>query len=362
MKICKPGKGTFGICIVMAVCFLFTGCKSWDDTGSSQEPAATNTQSGMPQQQTPGDVSNYAMNPLTGIQNMDKKNSGKRPLAIMISNIKKATPQSGITECDLYYEAEAEGGITRIMGLFADPAKIPVIGPIRSAREYYVDIAVGYNAIFAHYGTSSSAKTRIGEYAVNNLDGMYLSSTFWRDPTRKKNQGAEHSALTSGEKLTAAIQQKKYKMDTGINGGQAFQFYSQDQFTAEGTKDCSKVSAKFSGSTTAVFQYDAAARLYAKSQFNAPHVDDKGKQIQVTNVIVLHTPIKIVSNEGHLSVDLSSGKGYYISGGKSKEIKWSKGDVKNPMKYYELDGTELTVNAGKTYVCIVRSADYITLN
>lgn len=323
-------------------------------------PAATETPVATPTPEPTQDLSMYAVNPITGVQDMDKSKEGNRPVAIMISNIKKATPQYGITECDMYYEIEAEGGITRIMGMFADVSQVPsIIGPIRSAREYYVDLALGYNAFFSHYGTSTSAESRIKKYDVDNLDGMYLSSTYWRDAAKKASAGSVHSAVTSGEKLAAAVKSKKYETTGSI--GNFFSFYPQSAFTADGALVGNKISAKFSGSTTAVFDYNAEDKLYYKSQFGAKHVDMEGKQIAVTNVIVLYTNIKTVDDEGHLSVDLSDGKGYYFSGGVGKEITWSKGAVSNPIRYYNTDGTDLTVNAGKTYVCIVRSADRVTM-
>lgn len=321
-------------------------------------PEATTAQ---PTPEPTEDLSMYAVNPITGIQNMDKANEGKRPLAIMISNIKKATPQVGITTCDMYYEIEAEGGITRIMGMFADVSEVPSkLGAVRSAREYYVDLALGYHAIFAHYGTSTSAKDRINKYDVDNLDGMYLSKQFWRDAHRKATMGSVHSVVTSGAKIAEAIAAKKYSTTGSV--GNFFSFYSQNNFTIDGTLPANKVSAKFSGSTTAVFDYNEQDKFYYKSQFGAPHVDDTGKQIAVTNVIVLYTNIKVTDDEGHISVDLSKGKGYYFSGGVGKEITWSKGAPTNPIRYYNTDGTELTVNAGKTYVCIVRSEGAITMN
>ena len=305
------------------------------------------------------DLSMYAVNPITGLQNMRKENVGMRPFAIMISNIKKATPQVGITTCDMYYEVEAEGGITRILGIYADVATIPnMLGPVRSAREYYVDIALGYNAIFAHYGTSTTAENKIKKYGVDNLDGMYLSKQFWRDEARKEKYGSVHSVVTSSAMVADAIAKKKYETDGAV--GNYFSFYPKDQFTVDGTLQGAQVAAQFSGSTTAKFTYNEQDKLYYKSQFNAPHVDDKGQQIAVTNVIVLYTNIKVVDGEGHLSVDLSNGRGYYFSGGKGKEITWSKGSPTEPMRYYNVDGSDLKVNAGKTYVCIVRRGEAVT--
>ncbi len=356
----------------------FTGCSTWEElpeetstfyTESTNKPSAgtaeqTQTIETALNTEPPAateDLSMFAVNPITGIRDMDIDNDGKRPIAIMINNIKKATPQVGITECDMFYEIEAEGGITRIMGLFADVSEVPTIGAIRSAREYFVDVAIGYNAIFSHYGTSTNAKKRISQYSVDNLDGMYLPDTYWRDPVRKETMGLEHSALTSGEKLEEIIAKKKYNM-TNDKSYKFFDFYDVNNFTADGTSSANKISVKFSRSVTAEFEYDQTEKLYSKSQFGAPHVDDKGKQIKVTNVIVIYTSISVYDDEGHLKVDLSSGKGYYCSGGKMKEIKWTKGDVSNPIKYYNTDGTELTVNAGKTYVCVARNTDNIKIS
>ena len=356
----------------------FTGCSTWEElpeetstfykestnkpsAGTAEQTQTIETALNTEPPAATEDLSMFAVNPITGIRDMDIDNDGKRPIAIMINNIKKATPQVGITECDMFYEIEAEGGITRIMGLFADVSEVPTIGAIRSAREYFVDVAIGYNAIFSHYGTSTNAKKRISQYSVDNLDGMYLPDTYWRDPVRKETMGLEHSALTSGEKLEEIIAKKKYNM-TNDKSYKFFDFYDVNNFTADGTSSANKISVKFSRSVTAEFEYDQTEKLYSKSQFGAPHVDDKGKQIKVTNVIVIYTSISVYDDEGHLKVDLSSGKGYYCSGGKMKEIKWTKGDVSNPIKYYNTDGTELTVNAGKTYVCVARNTDNIKIS
>ena len=371
-----------GILLILATsCFLFTGCgsmqpgssetlmpgtsplgteKTAESTGASQ---TENTSISKPENTPPiEDPGLYAINPLTGVRNMNKANEGKRPIAVMISNIKQANPQNGITACDMFYEIPAEGGIPRIMGLFADVTDIPLIGSIRSTRDYYVQLALGYNAILAHFGTSTSAESMIKKYSMNNLEGMNLADIFPQDPVRLKNMGATHSRVTSGEKISTAIGRKKYDMNTGVGGGKAFDFYNQQDFTVDGTMDCNKVTAEFSGSYTSYFTYDPVTKLYGKHQFNAPHVDDKGAQIKVTNVIVIHTPMKVLDVQKHIEVNLSSGSGYYISGGKAKEIKWSKGADTNPIKYTNMDGSALCVNAGKTYICIVGSASKIILS
>ena len=90
---------------------------------------------------------------LTG-EPIDKKAGIQRPYAIMINNIKEGLPQSGVSQADVIYEAQVEGGITRLMALFQDVDDVEKIGSIRSARHYYIDFANDYDAIYVHYGQS----------------------------------------------------------------------------------------------------------------------------------------------------------------------------------------------------------------
>ncbi len=65
----------------------------------------------------------------------------RRPVAVMLSNIISACPQSGISRAGVIYEAPVEGGITRLMGLFENYDDLEKIGSVRSCREYYVYMA-----------------------------------------------------------------------------------------------------------------------------------------------------------------------------------------------------------------------------
>ena len=87
------------------------------------------------------------VNPLTGLAT-DTDISGKRPFAVMINNIRVATPQCGISKADIIFETLAEGGLTRLMAVYQDIEDVGTIGSVRSARPYYIDIAMGFDAIF----------------------------------------------------------------------------------------------------------------------------------------------------------------------------------------------------------------------
>ena len=140
--------------------------------------------------------------PLTG-EGMDEDISGQRPVAVMFNNLEKALPQIGIGQADVVYEIVAEGGITRLMGLFQDLEGAGDLGSIRSAREYYVNLANGHDAIYIHAGGSPQAYDALQGWGMNYIDfvnGPY-GAMYWRDKERRKTAGFEHSLLTSSERV-----------------------------------------------------------------------------------------------------------------------------------------------------------------
>ena len=104
-----------------------------------------------------------------------------RPIAVMIDNNINAMPQAGLLEADIIYEIIVEGGESRLMLILQDK-DLDKIGPIRSARHYFLDYALENDAIYVHYGWSPQAQSDIASLGVNNINGIYESSTdFWRD-------------------------------------------------------------------------------------------------------------------------------------------------------------------------------------
>ncbi|MGN1122326.1 MAG: DUF3048 domain-containing protein, partial [Eubacteriales bacterium] len=150
------------------------------------------------------------LNKLTGLATTEEL-ADIRPVAIMINNIKQATPQQGIINADIMYEILAEGGITRLLCLFTDYANLPETGSIRSSRDYYIDIADAHDAIYVHCGGSPAAYETLAARKTDNMDGIYFNTPFYRNEWRKKNMGMEHSMMTTGERLVQGIEQKGYR-------------------------------------------------------------------------------------------------------------------------------------------------------
>ena len=77
-------------------------------------------------------------NPLTGLP-IEPEYEQRRPVAVMLNNLKKAQPQLGNSQADIIYEVPAEGGITRMLAVYQSLEDVGSIGSIRSARPYYIE-------------------------------------------------------------------------------------------------------------------------------------------------------------------------------------------------------------------------------
>lgn len=293
-------------------------------------------------------------NILTGLPLADAARQNVRPIAIMINNIKIATPQLGINKADLYYEMVVEGGITRMMMVFADPATVPEIGSIRSARHNYIDLAGGHDAIYVHVGSSYAANEQIARQKTDDIDMMSSGSAFWRDPAWARDRGREHSVRTTGDRLVKAIASRKYRATLEGTPLSAFNFLAEAAPAADPTANAAKeISVRFSNYTTARFVYDEATKLYTKHQFGKPQIDlADNKGLSTTNVLVLQTTITSFEGTSLRDIDLSEGTGYYASLGGYKKLKWKKGDTKDPILLQNEDDSPLQINRGKTFIAI----------
>jgi len=299
----------------------------------------------------PEPVHEGALNPLTGLWGMSEEAEGKRPVSIMVNNLGKALPQLGIGDADLLYEVVTEGGITRLMAVFADPDSVPLTGPVRSARHYYITMQEPLNSIFVHFGGSPAAYDYLSKYKVNDVDGMYVEAgVFYQDSWRKQNYGQEHSFFVESESIKKIAERKGYSLTGDIMP--PFTFAEEEQTFAEKAEE---VSVSFSSSYYSDFSYDPETELYSKKRNGYDHIDGNDNEIlQYTNIVVMFTSITAYNGEAERrEVSFAGGEGYYISKGTAKKIKWAKDGVEGNFTFTNEDGTEVLFNPGKSYIGIV---------
>ncbi|MBE6795783.1 MAG: DUF3048 domain-containing protein [Ruminococcaceae bacterium] len=347
MKHLKNSKITKTLSLVLALVFIigsFAGCGGDKEEPTTTTPPTTKA----PATEPPVTV---IKNPLTGEGPYDEALLGNRPVLISVENHKDARPQWGLTSSDIVWEMEAEGGITRMLLMYADASRIPAkVGPVRSARHYFVDLAEGFDAIFVHFGFSPQAKSQIANHGVNNINGLY-DNYFYRDKSR--NVDSEHTAYTTDEAIAKAIANKDYRTTLEEDYKNPFKFNDKAVKLADG--ECTAVTVYFSNYCPYSYTYDEAKNVYLSSLNGKPFADSEGTQQNFENIIMCFADVSRIAGDdkSRNNIDLSEGEGTYISNGTYEKITWKKGDSADMMKFYNAKGEELSLNPGRTHIAII---------
>lgn len=289
--------------------------------------------------------------------------AGTRPVAIMINNIQAGLPQRGISEADAIFEMETEGGITRFMALFANPAAIPAVGPVRSARDQHLQFALPLNAVFVHIGSSVYAQNLLNQFGYLDVDGYYQGTTaFVFDEARHTaGYGNEHCWYTDAALIAAGMAANNVPADGAATPLFCFADAS-DSPRLPGEGDAPSISFKFSSLSPVSLTYDEASGRYLKTAYEQIQLDElTGQQLAFDNVVLLYANVTLKPDGNCTDFDLSGGEGYYCYGGKYQAITWEKGAAQDPLKLYDADGQELVVNTGKSYIAVISNAYRDTL-
>ena len=348
----------FAISLIVALVLSLVGCANKNNLSSSL-PSFTITDNEI-------EVSEYAVNPLTGTEDLERDAEKLRPVAIMINNIETAWGvQSSLSYADIVYETYVEGGITRLMAVFKDIRKVgdTKIGSLRSGRYSYLDLALGHDARFVHAGLDNVyCKPYIKKLGTTTVD---LNTTNTVGNIVGGNSCAaripnglslEHTLYTTGDKLYKLLKSSaNIKLNAPQDNWQNFVAEGSEYVPADGK--CDSIYVPFSGSYYADFKYNSETGNYDKYRYGEIQKDyGNGKQISFKNVLVLYSDVNYFSDGKHVKTEMDSGSGYYVSNGGYRKINWSKGSATSPIKLTDESGKEIDYNPGTSYVCFTNNS------
>ena len=311
----------------------------------------SHTKQNNPESNSNEEVKEEAPKPQLKIINPD---SNSRNIAVMYNNISTVWGyQSGLEDAYLVYEMLVEGGYTRLMAIFKDK-NLDRIGSVRSSRPYFLDFALENDALYVHFGASDQALSDIKKLGVNNINLMNYNAGYWRD--RSLGLATEHTAFTSTDRLETGFKKYGYRLTTTSKPVLNYSVDELDMQTKEGAIPANKVSIKYSSSATTSYEYDAENKNYKRSVNGEAHIDYvTKKQYTAKNIITYQVSNDTISGDAKGRQNLNnigSGKGYYISEGYAIPITWEKKTRGGKTVYKTLDGKELQVNDGNTYIQI----------
>ncbi|MBI2984721.1 MAG: DUF3048 domain-containing protein [Candidatus Kerfeldbacteria bacterium] len=278
--------------------------------------------------------------------------------AVMIENLTDSRPPSGLDRASVVYEALAEGGITRFMALIPVGQNIPELGPIRSARRYYLAWAEEYNRpLYVHVGGSPDALAylRSGQASVVNFNQFYNAGNFWRERSRR----APHNLYSSSDMLFLGLRRVAPDL--------------VPEYAPWPFKDDAAESARSVGHPTIVIEYSSFSyrvtykyhpqlNRYFRFLGDSDHLTRSGDKIWAKTVVVMFVKTGLLSGDRQrLQMETEGeGRALVFRDGQVVEGTWKKPTAKERTTFLDQQGRPITFNRGPIWISVVPTDRQVT--
>jgi hypothetical protein len=283
--------------------------------------------------------------PFSGIEGEEP--FAHRPVMAVLNNHPDARPQTGLASADMVFEMLAEGSVTRFLALYQ--SEFPEeLGPVRSARDYFVELAAGYDAFFVAHGWSPDAKRLLEAGRVDHINGLFHDGTLFR---RSADRIAPHNSYIAYDNVLQGMEE--VQASTDYSGRSPYYFYDSGE-SAKLMEQASVLEVLYGTNPQfhSEFTYDETTGLYSRSSGGAASTDkNSGGPIEAANILVFEADHETIDAKGRQSIDLESGgKALLFQGGGVLEAEWSNQEGKLvPTE----NGKPLGLLPGKTWIHIV---------
>jgi hypothetical protein len=285
--------------------------------------------------------------PLTGERIDQAYENLPQVFGVMVENAADAWPLTGVNEAFLVIEAPVEGSIPRLITFFSEEFEVEKLGPVRSARPYYIDWNDELDAVYAHVGGSPEALDSIKyDYDTIDLNQFWQSEYFYR---QNSGRYAPHNVFTTSDLLIGSLDE----LDLGEPQYELWKFKD-----GEPSGDHKSLKVDWTGGSTydVIWQYEAETNLYTRKQGGSIMYMEDGSIIEINNIVVLATDIRTIDAVDRKRVTtVGEGDALIAQDGESFLVRWKKDERDGRLKFYTHAGDEIAFNAGKTWIEVVSS-------
>lgn len=280
----------------------------------------------------------------------DAEQQDQRVACVMVENSADAWPLSGIEDAFLVIEAPVEGSIPRFVACFLEGEEVAEIGPVRSARPYYISWVSGFqHALYAHVGGSPEALNILAANKyIHDLNEFWNGASFWRDTDTRF---APHNVYTSTEQLWSAADRLQV-----LSAASPGWTYQSPSFAVGDI--CMPLTIHWGNATSydVIWSCDEATRTYVRLQGNRATVSRDNDMYRATNIAVIEAGISVIDEVGRREI-ITEGTGNAIvcSAGVCRDAIWHKEGVDKPLQFFTSYPDEPIIFApGNTWIEVVQ--------
>lgn len=293
---------------------------------------------------------------LDGVMVTDPEAASRHPLAIVVENDPAARPQSGLDKASIIYETVYDpAATTRFLALFGEN-EAEKVGPVRSARTFFVDWLNGYDAFFGHWGGNIDALDLIRKEKIYDLDEFTYPGLYWREGKKS----SEHTGYTSTIKLREQAAKNNYPTANNFS----IYKYKED---AEVLPESQNIVIDFSSAQYKVnFIYDKITNSYKRNLAGSAHSDAITKnQLSPKNIAVMTVARKQtktrINESGYTMTTVGTGKARIFMDGTEIAGTWKKNSVDEREMFYDATGTEIVFNRGQLWIAVIADDKVVTV-
>jgi len=291
-------------------------------------------------------------NKLTGLGVDLKEGETSQVVVAMIDNHPNARPQSGMSEAKIIYEVPAEGNITRYMAIFDSNQTVDLVGPIRSARPYFLDFSNEYGEVlYMHVGGSPEALTELKIAKHFDINQFYWGNNFWRDWERD----APHNVYTSSTNWQEIIEDKGYKNKEDWKG-----WKFDEQINATNTEKIKQINIVYSSYYEVSWKFNEFTNRFDYMHNGELYEDLIQNNLSVDNVLLQYVQTEITDSYGRLDMKtIGSGEARFLIAGKMIRGRWKKEDKNARTRFFDESDVEISLIPGKTWVQVVSTMNKV---
>jgi hypothetical protein len=271
-------------------------------------------------------------------------NADLRPMAVMLAADTEARPLSALSQADIVFEMPVTPNkMPRYMAIFQcnQPQEV---GSIRSAREDFVPLAAGFDAIYIHWGGEHDVLTKLNNHIIDNIDALKFDGTVFY---RKKNRPMPHNGFTSYANLKEKAEDFEYSFKNTFSG------YPHGQVRDRSLSNLApEIAIDYEYPQNVRWVYDEASKTYKRFRGGQPEIDAAtGEQVAVSVVVVMETESNILNIDYIRVKTQGTGAARFYQEGVLMSGTWKKdpGQFKSKLFFYDTQGPEMKFIPGKIW-------------